>query len=214
MIPPSSGLGASGETSSMSIAAIRSARQIRRRDEPHRARVLVDHRDGGTRTGVPPLDHSHDGVERLDQRHTTRDELEDPGLVGTEDLGASALRHVAGIHEDAADRRVGAQIDGDRLHVEPGAVLVAETVLDGYRHAGELDLARERVRHHRSLIGVQQLDRLRAEQLVGRVAEHRLVRRTREREPRLGVVDRDHVHRVLHERAESIVAETTSGLRC
>ena len=72
--------------------------------------------------------------------------------------------------------------------------------------AGERGAVGQQVQQAALLAGLEQPVEARAEDLLGRVAEHALDRRALVEHGRVGVEHRDQVARVLHERAEARLA--------
>ena len=93
----------------------------------------------------------------------------------------------------------------DRLDRAPGSVLVAKPDLDRHRFLAR-EHRSERLPYRLVVVGVQQRKALRAEDLLGGIAEHALDRRALVEARAVGGEHRDRVGGVLDQRAEQLFA--------
>jgi hypothetical protein len=125
---------------------------------------------------------------------------------GERGLDAHAARHVAVVDDDAAHGAVVEPVDGDRLDVAPGAVVVPHAERQHGRLARVGQRLGEPPSHRRRIIRVNQLEDAPRQRLRDRVAEHPLVGLTRVQNPPVRREQQDDVRAVLDERVQQFSA--------
>ena len=121
-------------------------------------------------------------------------------------LEALALGHVAIIEEDTPDRGIVGQVEADRVHPVPAAIRVAQPELGRLLRPARGEQPGDERAEEGGILRMRQVGETAPNALLGFMAEHAFDRVALVRDPRLGVDHRDHVRRVLHERAESGLA--------
>ena len=128
-------------------------------------------------------------------------------------LGPLALGDVARVDDHGADGRIGEQVGANRFQPPPRTVFVPTAELDPRRDPGPLGRRAEDAADAGQVVGVDDGDRLGADEFVRSPAEHPLDGGTLVGDDSLGVKERDDFRRVLDEGAEARLAAAQRRLR-
>jgi hypothetical protein len=128
-------------------------------------------------------------------------------------LQLTPFGHVAIVVDDRADRRVGEQVREDAFQLAPRAVRVFDARVDVDVRARLFQRALDAADHERMIVGMDELERAVAHEIVQLVAQHARRRRARIQDAAVGAEQRHRVPAVLDERAEALFAGFERGLR-
>ena len=134
------------------------------------------------------------------------------GLVGELLLERLALRDIAAVEHDPADRTVAQQVSVEDLEVAQASVLVREQTVDHLGAAGGAGAVGEAAEQPALLVGMEQLLERAAGDLLDRVPEHALDRRALVEDRVAGIDHGDQVAGVLDQRREPRLARTPVDL--
>ena len=164
--------------------------------------VDVDEQDGHPQERPPrPLERVRDAVEEQRAVRERRERVVE-GLMRELLLELASLRHVMARDDEPAHAGIGEEVADNGLEPAPRTVSPARAELER-AVAGRARRSVERGLDRRTLLGVEKLGELGADQLLRLEPEHGLHRRGQVGELTLVVEDGDQVGRVLDERPEA-----------
>ena len=159
-----------------------------------------------TEDAAVPANHQQDVVEIVcNAACELTDRFEPLGLLETL-LERTPRGHIAGRNNHAMDGRILEQIEPDRLHQTPAPVLMTCTELLRLDEAGIVELAGEETIDHRSVLGMNEVERRRTREIFREVPEDARHRRTDVLHAHVGVEDCGDVDRVFNQRPEARLA--------